>query len=261
MENLVLHLHLAHLKSSEPHGASGYCIIPHRFRTWILKLLDFDLCFVLKLYEKMDPWPPIECCSTNKILICFILFHRIQLKKVREKAENPTSVGRETGVWLGLDEEWGKWAWVGSIPLWLSFRVHMRNAVVSLPRWVLQRLNWQCTGQRLLAWASILVVSLELWALAGSQTHVCSCWFWALFGGRGGGGGNERDWWNPKYEATVRISPRFGDLCPSSACVTSSAPQLEASAFSWHSGTICLPYVMRCWSHGSYRCKKNNNNT
>lgn len=181
MENLVLRFHLAHLKSSEPHGASGYWIIPHKFRTWILKLLDFDLCFVLKLCGRMGPWPPIECCWTNKILICSILLHRISGRR-REKAENPTSVGGEIGVWLGLEEEWGKWVWVGSVPPWLLFRVHMRNAVVSLPHWVLQRLKWQCTGQRLLGWASIVVVSLELCVLAGSQTHGRSCWFWALFG-------------------------------------------------------------------------------
>lgn len=53
----------------------------------------------------MDPWPPTKCCSTNMILIGSILLHRTHLKKMTEKVENPTSVGRERGVWLGLDEE------------------------------------------------------------------------------------------------------------------------------------------------------------
>lgn len=138
--NLVFQLRLAHLRCSAATCGCGHCSRPHRWRIRMPSLLDLGLRFLL-------PWKsghpaPTKCCSTLETLICSTLFHRTHSKKMKGKAENPASSGREMGVCLGLDEEGGNETWVGSIPFWPLFCVHVRNLVISLSSWVLQGLSW-----------------------------------------------------------------------------------------------------------------------
>lgn len=120
----------------------------------------------------------------------------------------------------------------------------MRNVVVSLPSWVPQRLNWECTRQLSVGVSSQF--SSSPWAR--SPGWVTNIWVWLrslgfischlqngesdpLFGNKMGGTGDVP---SMKLQWRRSVSPRFGDLGSSSACGT-SLPPAGAGSFCFQS--------------------------
>lgn len=194
IKNVVFLLHSAHPKSSTaargqwaPHHTT-----PHRSSIRIPGLVDFVL-FCPHLLWRDGPCP--HQGSTNKILLCSILFHRTHWKKTREQVENLRSVGRERGSGLGQVKSVEDGTWVGLF----SYSVFTGRTLPFL-----------CLGIELRMQETALVVMVSPvggFPWAPSTGLVTNVWVWHLQNGKSSLLLREKKrerLWNPKHEATVK---------------------------------------------------------